>query len=197
MDRRTFAVERVEIAHEWLEVDGGDEEVESILTNKNEGRNTSELTESEKLAKKIKSETGWSDDIICCIKNEEQYSVYKKADLHEEIIDGRKCLVKNIDLDYINPKTKNAKFPNGQTNRDLMAKGRSPYDSKTGELIELHHIGQEYESPFAELCENSEHGDGNDGILHDKKKESWRNDSKLKKQYNNVDRPNHWKRRYK
>ena len=26
MDRRTFAVERVEIAHEWLEVDGGDEE---------------------------------------------------------------------------------------------------------------------------------------------------------------------------
>jgi len=26
MDRRTFAVERVEIAHEWLEVDGGEEE---------------------------------------------------------------------------------------------------------------------------------------------------------------------------
>ena len=30
--------------------------------------------------------------------------------------------------------------------------------------------------PFAELCANSEHGDGKDAILHDKKVESWRQD---------------------
>jgi len=34
MDRRTFAVERVEIAHEWLEVDGGDEEEVENVTSK-------------------------------------------------------------------------------------------------------------------------------------------------------------------
>lgn len=50
-------------------------------------------------------------------------------------------------------------------------------------------------SPFAELCANSEHGDGKDAILHDKKIESWRQDPEKKNQYNNVQRPNHWKAR--
>ena len=51
--------------------------------------------------------------------------------------------------------------------------------------------------PFAELCANSEHGDGKDAILHDKKVESWRQDPERKNQYNNVQRPNHWKARAK
>ena len=34
MDRRTFAVERVEIVHEWLEVDGDDEEVENVTSKR-------------------------------------------------------------------------------------------------------------------------------------------------------------------
>lgn len=37
--------------------------------------------------------------------------------------------------------------------------------------------------PFAELCANSEHGDGKDAILHDKKVESWRQDPERKNQY--------------
>ena len=141
------------------------------------------LTETEEA--KIIDETGWSTEIVDCIESIEQYEIYKNAELHEAVIGGRKCLIKNIDMDYVDPKT-------GMTNRELMEKGRSPIDAKTGEKIELHHMGQDFNSPFAELCENSEHGDGKDGMLHDKKVESWRNDKNKLNQYNNIQRPNHW-----
>ena len=117
----------------------------------------------------------------------EQYEIYKKADLHEEEIDGRKCLVKDIDLDYVDPKT-------GMTNRERMAKGRSPIDAKTEEKIELHHMGQGFDAPFAELCENNEHGDGNHATLHTKTSDSWRNDPELEKQYRG-EKEEHWKTR--
>ena len=74
-----------------------------------------------------------------------------------------------------------------------MADGKAPVDGKTGEKIELHHIGQNYDGPFIQLKENSEHGGVNHKILHDNKLESFRNDTSLKNHYNNVDRPNHWK----
>lgn len=171
----TEAVKVLQSLYEGLK-DAGSEE-------KSEG-----LTEEEK--KEIKEETGWSDEIIDHIENMEQYEIYKNAGLHEAEIDGRKCLIKDIDMDYVDPKT-------GMTNRELMEKGRSPIDSKTGEKIELHHMGQDYDSPFAELCENSEHGDGNHSVLHTKYEDSWRNNPELKNQYNNVDKPNHWKERAK
>lgn len=142
---------------------------------------------------KIKLETGWDNRIINCIKNTEQYEVYKGAGLHQEIINNRLCLCKEIDWDYVDPKT-------GMTNRERVEHvdlntGRpaplSPIDSKTGEKIELHHIGQKVDAPFAELAENSEHGDGKDLILHDKTKESWRRDPELRNQYQREKR-NHW-----
>lgn len=150
-------------------------------------------TDSERLTakqcEKIRIETGWPPEIINSIENWAQYSeVYKDAGLHAVKIDGRWCLVKDIDMDYVDPKT-------GLTNRQLMEKRRAPIDAKTGERIELHHMGQDYDSPLAELCENSEHGDGKDAILHDKKIESWRQDPEKKNYYNNVQRPNHWKAR--
>ena len=134
----------------------------------------------------IKLETGWSDTVIDHIESKEQHEIYEKAGLHEEIINGRPCLCKEVDMNYIDPKT-------GMTNRELMAKGRSPIDTKTGERIELHHMGQGYDAPFAELCADSEHGDGNYSVLHTKSEGSWRNNQDLKNQYNNIDRPNHWK----
>lgn len=146
------------------------------------------LTNEEKVL--IKNETGWSDEIIDHIESMEQYEIYKKAGLHEAEIDGRKCLVKDIDLDYVDSKT-------GMTNRELMEKGRTPIDSKTGEKIELHHMGQDYDGPFVELCENSEHGDGNHSVLHTKMEDSWRSNPEMENHYNNVDRPNHWKERAK
>lgn len=143
------------------------------------------LTDEEK--EQIKKETGWSDEIINHIDSMEQYEIYKNADLQEAEINGKKCLVKNIDMDYVDPKT-------GLTNRELMEKGRAPIDAKTGEKIELHHMGQDKDGPFAELCENSEHGDGNHGTLHPKTDGSWRNETGANENYNN-ERAEHWKTR--
>lgn len=143
------------------------------------------LTEEEKA--RIKEETGWSDEIIDAIESMDQYEIYKNADLHEAEVNGRKCLLKDIDLDYIDPKT-------GKTNKELMAEGKSPIDSKTGEKIELHHMGQNFDGPFAELTENSEHGDGKHKILHTSHEGSWRNDSEMKNQYQR-EKAQHWKTR--
>lgn len=143
------------------------------------------LTEEEKA--RIKEETGWSDEIIDAIESMDQYEVYKNADLHEAEVNGRKCLLKDIDLDYVDPKT-------GKTNRELMSEGKSPVDSKTGEKIELHHMGQNFDGPFAELCENSEHGDGNHKTLHTSHEGSWRNDPEQKNQYQR-EKSQHWKTR--
>ena len=156
---------------------------ESVEPNQHEG-----LTDKERI--QIKEETNWSDEIIDHIENMDQYDIYKEADLKEAIIGDRKCLIKDIDMDYYDPKTE-------KTNRELMNDGKSPIDSKTGEKIELHHMGQEFDAPFAELCENSEHGDGNHSVLHIKLGESWRNDPGLNNQYNNTEKPKHWIERAK
>ena len=142
---------------------------------------------SEKDREELKSETGWSDEIVDSIDTKEQAEIYKNADLHESNINGRECLVKDIDYDYVDEKS-------GMTNRERMALGRSPYDSKNGEKIELHHMGQDYDSPFAELDENSEHGDGNHSILHPTTEGSWRNDEGLESQYNS-EKQKYWKAR--
>lgn len=143
------------------------------------------LTDEEK--QKIKEETGWSDEIIDAIENMDQYEIYKNAGLHEEEINGRKCLVKDIDMDYVDPKT-------GMTNRERMERGLSPIDSKTGEKIELHHMGQKFDAPFAELSETSEHGDGKHKTLHTSTEDSWRNDPEKNKEYN-TQRKEHWEQR--
>jgi len=139
----------------------------------------------------IFQETGWSDEIIDCIRSREEYEIYKNADLIEVKVNDRSCLIKkDFDSEYISYDRNG----NPKTNRELMAEGKSPYDYKTGEKLELHHMGQKHDSPLVELCEKSEHGD-NHGILHDNKSESWRQDDKLKNHYNNVERPQHWKNR--
>lgn len=142
---------------------------------------------SQERKNEIKNETGWSDNVVDNIDSNQQYEIYKNADLRECLVNDRSCLTKNIDLDYVDPKT-------GWTNRERMSWGRAPIDAKSGEKIELHHMGQNQNAPFAELCENSEHGDGNDAILHDKNKPSWRRDPAANEQYK-QERENHWKTR--
>ena len=112
----------------------------------------------------------------------EEYEIYKKADLEEKEINGKKCLVrKDIDLEQ--------KDSMGRTNSERMEKGLPPLD-KNGRPIELHHIGQKPNSPLAELT-TSEHRDkGNDIVLHDKKKESEIDRDKFAEE-----RSEHWKNR--
>lgn len=156
------------------------------VNDSNEQKKECSLTEEEKSY--IQRETGWSYEIINNIESREQYEIYKEANLHESEVNGRKCLIKDIDFDYVDEKT-------GLTNKERMEKGLSPIDSKTGEKIELHHMGQSFDSPFAELSENSEHGGKNHSKLHDNNISSWRRDPELKNQYQNHDKPNHWKNR--
>lgn len=121
-----------------------------------------ELTNEEK--QKIKEETGWSDGIVNYIRSMKEYEIYKNAGLEEREINGKKCLIRSdIDLELKDEK--------GRTNKERMEKGKPPL-YKNGESIELHHIGQKSDSPFAELTKSEHIKNGNDTILHDKNKES-------------------------
>ncbi len=128
---------------------------------------TEKLTEDEKT--KIKEETGWSDEIIDNIKNMTQYEILKNAGLIEAEINGRKCLIKeNIDINYTDD--------DGISNRDRIARGLAPLDSKTGKPIELHHLGQKVDSPLVEFTEEEhrtgeyENGKKNQSLWHDNTK---------------------------
>lgn len=158
---------------------------ETEISVKFEAEETRPLTEDER--NQIIKETGWPKEIVDKIENMAQYEIYKNAGLEPLQINGRWCLCKRIDWDYVDEKT-------GMTNAERVAKGRVPIDSETGEKIELHHMGQEADSPFAELNENSEHGDGNHKILHPKTEDSWRNDIDKKNEFQNEKRA-HWQER--
>jgi hypothetical protein len=171
---------------ESLKEDGG--RFAESIKGKNETREleTKSLTDVDK--EHIRKESGWSDETVDAIKTKEEYEIYKNAGLQEAEVNGRTCLIRpDLDLNYVDPKT-------GLTNRELMAKGRSPTDSKTGEKITLHHIGREFEAPLAELTE-SEHNQHS--ILHTGNERSWRNDPEKHDEYRNVQRPEHWKERAK
>jgi hypothetical protein len=133
------------------------------LKEDNEGKEQSHpLTDADR--EKIKQETGWSDEIVDAIKTKEECEVYKNANLTEQEINGRPCLVKtNIDMEQ--------KDDFGRTNRERMEQGLSPI-AKNGERVELHHIGQKPDSPLAELTTTEHRGKDNDTILHDKTQNS-------------------------
>ena len=139
----------------------------------------------------IEEKSEYSSEVNDHISSVDELEVYQKAGLKEETVDGRTCLVReNLDYDYVDPKS-------GLTNKQLMEKGRAPYDAKTGERIELHHIGQDPDAPLAELTEDSEHGEYT-SVLHKSEEESWRKDDPQRNNYyNNVERPHHWIERSK
>lgn len=86
----------------------------------------------------------------------------------------------------------------GVSNRDRMARGLAPLDSKTGKPIELHHLGQKADSPLVELTEEEhrtgeyEDGKKNQSLWHDNTVET-----EVHGEGNNWDqeRKAHWKAR--
>lgn len=120
------------------------------------------LTEAEK--EKLKEETGWSDETVDSTRSVEEAEIYINADLKEEDINGKKCLIRSdIDMEQ--------KDEFGRTNKERMENGNAPL-TESGETVELHHIGQKQDSPLAELTTQEHRGKGNDTILHDKQKET-------------------------
>lgn len=138
------------------------------------------LTDAEK--EKLKEETGWSDEIVDSTRSIEEAEIYKNADLKEEDINGKKCLIRSD----INMEQKD-EF--GRTNKERMENGNAPLTEK-GETVELHHIGQKQDSPLAELTTQEHRGKGNDTILHDKQKETEIDRSEFAKE-----RKQHWESR--
>ena len=129
----------------------------------------------------------YSEQITPHIQQYEELQLYCSLHLRETVL-TRPSLTREIDFDlWISA--------DGCTNLELMKKGYAPYlfDAPDGK-IELHHIGQEYAAPFAELT-LSEH-DENSQLLHASREESWRNDNALDKAFY-KERAAYWKRRAK
>jgi hypothetical protein len=139
------------------------------------------LTAEEK--EQLKTETGWSDEIVDAISSIEEAQIYKDAGLVEAEINGKPCLINlNIDMD-----TQTDAF--GRTNRQRMSEGLAPLD-ESGKPIELHHIGQHPDSPLAELTQEQHRGKDNYSVLHDTKKES-----EIDRPAFDSERVDHWKTR--
>lgn len=134
--------------------------------------------------KKINELSPYSQEINDCIGSIEELNVYMEAGLTEIEIDGKKYLLRN-DIDF------DQKDSMGRTNRERIDQGLSPIN-KDGKGIELHHIGQNSESPLAELTQQEHRGKGNDTILHDKTKESEIDRVKF-----TSERNNYWEARIK
>lgn len=130
------------------------DEIDSTKDAKVEG-----LTDQEK--QEIKEKTGWSDKIVDAIRTKEEAQVYIDAGLVEGEVNGKPALLQpKIDGKACNE----PKWPDWN-NKDLAEEGYPPRD-KNGRPYELHHIGQNPESPFAELTYEQHHSDGNFKTLH-------------------------------
>lgn len=137
-----------------------------------------ELTDDERL--KIFEESGWSKELISSFRWKEEVEVYKDQKLKEKQVDGRQVLQRG-DIDP------NFKDEQGITNKERMENGKAPIVD--GKPVELHHIGQKQDSPFAELTSS----------VH---KENYRNLHDVPPQPSQIDRKSfakekadYWKKR--
>lgn len=126
----------------------------------------------------------WPESIIENMSSLEEYKIYEKADLCVDNVEGKDCLVRS-DIDW------SKKDFMGRSNTERIEQGLSPIGSN-GRPIELHHIGQHSDSPFAELTMEEHRGKGNDTILHNKLKES-----EIDRQEFAVERSEYWSNRVK
>ena len=119
------------------------------------------------------------------IANYREFYTYYTLKLQETTI-TRPALIKDIDFDlFITSENK--------TNRELMESGLAPYEFDEPEgLIELHHIGQHPNAPFAELTKKEHIMYGNNAVFHPIAAESWRKD-KAKENAFIKERSIYWK----
>lgn len=127
------------------------------------------------LRSQIMMNSPYSQELTPYIRNLQELDFYLKSQLKEAFI-TRPCLVAAISFDTVYTKT-------GETNDSRMMDGRPPCAEDGVTLYHLHHIGQTFGSPFAELPESAHNAPGIDRILHNKKAESWRKDPALVSQF--------------
>ena len=163
--------------------DKEDDEEEDDKDGKSKSQEASENDEPDEATKaEVREKSEYSDEINDNIKSTDELEVYQKAGLKEEKIDGKACLVRD-DIDW------DQKDEFGRTNRERVDEYLSPIN-KSGDTVELHHIGQKDDSPFAELTMEEHRGKDNDTILHDKTKQS-----EIDRSAFNAEKHSYWKSR--
>ncbi|WP_449551127.1 HNH/ENDO VII family nuclease [Lelliottia amnigena] len=140
------------------------------------------LTELSDEMRETLRDRGYSEDVIERIGSEQEAQIYLDAGLECETVNGKDVLVQpDIDPDQVDEL--------GRTNLERMEKGLPPQDAD-GKPYQLHHIGQNADSPLAELTQSEHMGGGNNKILHDVTK-----DSEIDRYDFQKERTDHWKQR--
>lgn len=137
----------------------------------------------------IEKSSPFSPDITKAFSGYEEYHYLLSLGLREALV-TRKSLIKDIDPNlYITEKQR--------TNYELMRQGLSPYTKNSKDCyIILHHIGQGFDAPFAELTAEEHARFGNSKLLHGSDEESWRREPE-KDQAFMSERAAYWKKRAK
>ena len=139
-----------------------------------------EVAEKEKIAEK----SNYSNEVNEKIRSVEELEVYQNEGLVESTVNDRTVLKDtSINPDLIDEK--------GRTNLERMEKGLAPID-ENGKPYNLHHIGQNADSPLAELKDGVHKK--NDAILHDKSKPTEVHGSNSSVNWD-KERSEHWKAR--
>ena len=142
--------------------------------------------------------TGWSMAIVGCIRTMDEARIYMNAGLVEARIGGRPALIRrdidwsafNCRLDWLKEKLADWRKWYDYNNADLIGEGWPPRD-ENGDPYELHHIGQQQDSPFAELTWQEHMGDGNNAILHPQR------ESVIDRQKFDGEKSQYWQARFK
>ena len=127
----------------------------------------------------------YSSYITSFIRTTDELKLYVSLQLRESYL-TRPALVADIDPELWIESEK-------ATNLELMTKGRAPYafDAPEGR-IDLHHIGQDFSAPFAELT--LEQHEQRSRLLHSSDEPSWRNQKKLERAFQ-AERASYWIKR--
>lgn len=143
-------------------------------------------------------QVGWSMAIVGCIRTITEARIYMKANLKEAIVGGRTALIR-LDIDWSDYPIRNNPWLRDKladydrwvdyNNADLIGEGYPPRD-KNGDPYELHHIGQQQDSPFAELTWQEHMGDGNNAILHPNR------ESEIDRQQFDKEKSDYWQARF-
>lgn len=119
------------------------------------------------------------------IYSKKELDIFLSLNLKEDYI-TRPALLLNIQPDYLDE--------NGVSNLSKMLNGKPPIDATTQSVIHLHHIGQDFRSPFAELPQVIHNSHEHYSSLHQCDIVSWRNEPHLLKA-TKIEFKNYWKLR--
>lgn len=96
--------------------------------------------------------TPYSDSILAFVGTQEEADYYRELGLTEWQHGEFHSLIRPVEWTL--------------ENISRVCAGHPPIDYPTGQIIELHHIGQRRESPLAELITAEHRGRGRDRLLH-------------------------------